>query len=148
MKAVVQRVKKASVKINGQTFSKIGQGYLVLLGIFQDDGEAEVKKLAQKIVNLRIMADEAGKMNLSIGEVNGEVLVVSQFTLCADLNYGRRPSFIKAKQPKEAEKLYRLFVEQIKKSSIEVASGKFGQYMEVELTNDGPVTIIVDSKEI
>lgn len=148
MIAVVQRVRKAAVKIEGDTYSQISLGYLILLGIFGQDGEEEVKKLSEKIINLRIMADDQGKMNLSLKQVKGEVLVVSQFTLCADLNYGRRPSFIRAKKPAEAEKLYNVFVDQIKKSGIVVKTGKFGQYMEVQLTNDGPVTIIIDSEQI
>lgn len=146
MIAVIQRVKKGSVTIEGKLFSSIEAGQVILLGIFQKDSEEDVKKMADKIVNLRIMSDENGKMNRSILDTKGEILLVSQFTLCADLTFGRRPSFIKAKEPGEAEKLYSLFIEKLKERGIDVKTGKFGNYMDVEIVNEGPVTIIVSSR--
>lgn len=148
MIALIQRVKKGKVTVNKKTVSEIGKGYVILLGIFEEDTEKEVLKLAEKISTLRIMADENDKMNLSIKDVKGEVLVVSQFTLAADLTYGRRPSFIKAKEPKEAEKLYELFVTELKNKGVAVKTGKFAEYMEVEILNDGPVTIICDTHSL
>ncbi|MBI2051888.1 D-tyrosyl-tRNA(Tyr) deacylase [Candidatus Roizmanbacteria bacterium] len=148
MIVLIQRVIQGKVLVQNNVFSKIGRGYVVLLGIFQEDTEQDVSKLAEKLSTLRIMADKEGKMNLSITDAKGEVLVVSQFTLCADLSQGRRPSFIKAKNPEEAEKLYELFVSKLKEKGISVKTGKFGQYMEVQILNDGPVTIIADSKTL
>lgn len=148
MIAVVQRVNKGKVSIDNKTFSEIGKGYIILLGILKEDTDKEVRKLVEKIVNLRIMSDNKGKMNLSISDVKGEILVVSQFTLASDLTFGRRPSFIKAKEPKEAERLYNLFVEKVKNKEVRVKTGKFGEYMQVEIQNDGPVTIILNTLEI
>ncbi len=148
MIALIQRVKRGKVTIEEKNHSEIGQGYVIFLGIYQEDTEKEVEKLAEKITNLRIMADEAGKMNRSILDVKGELLVVSQFTLTADLTFGRRPSFIKAKEPKEAEKLYDLFVEKLKNKGIGVKTGKFGEMMDIEILNSGPVTIIIDTKNL
>lgn len=148
MIAVVQRVKKGSVRINNRVFSQIRQGYVILVGVFENDSEDDVTKLTKKITHLRIMSDKQGKMNKSIIETGGEILLVSQFTLCADLTQGRRPSFIKAKNPQEAEKLYQLFIQKLQQNNIPVKTGRFGQYMTVEIVNDGPVTIIVDSKKI
>jgi len=146
MIALIQRVNKGVVNIHGKPYSSIGAGYVILLGIFEDDTEQDVNKLVDKIIGLRIMSDKEDKMNLSIMDVKGEILVVSQFTLCADVSGGRRPSFIKAKKPEEAEKLYKLFVEKLKQAGLNVKTGKFGEYMEVQIFNDGPVTIILNSK--
>lgn len=148
MVALIQRVSAGKVLIEDKVFSQIGKGYVILLGIFKEDTEEDVHKLSEKISTLRIMSDEDNKMNLSISDIKGELLVVSQFTLVADLTYGRRPSFIKAKKPEEAEKLYKLFVENLEGKGIPVKTGKFGAYMTIELSNDGPVTIIADSKEL
>ncbi len=146
MIAIIQRVKKGSVKIEDKIFSQINHGYVILLGIFEDDNEIDLVKLTEKITNLRIMSDEEGKMNKSIIKTKGEILLVSQFTLCADVSGGRRPSFIKAKKPDEAKKLYDFFVQKLQEKNIPVKTGRFGEYMEVQIVNDGPVTIIVDSK--
>ncbi len=148
MIALIQRVSKGAVVIKNKPFSEIKKGYIILLGIFADDDKDDVVKLVEKIVNLRIMSDEQGKMNRSILETKGEVLVVSQFTLSADLAGGRRPSFIKAMKPEEAEKLYELFVKKLLEKNLSVKTGKFGEYMEVQIINDGPVTIIADSKKL
>jgi D-tyrosyl-tRNA(Tyr) deacylase len=145
MLAVIQRVKKGLVKIENIVFSQINYGYIILLGIFEDDDESDIVKLVDKVIKLRVMADDQKKMNLSIIDMKGEILVVSQFTLCADLSGGRRPSFIKAKKPNEAEKLYELFIRKLQEKNILVKTGKFGEYMTVEIFNDGPVTIIIDS---
>ncbi|NIT03856.1 D-tyrosyl-tRNA(Tyr) deacylase [Candidatus Saccharibacteria bacterium] len=144
MRAVVQRVKKASILVEGKKIAEIGQGLLVLLGVVEGDAEEQVRKLAQKIADLRIIADEGGKMNLSVRDVKGEVLAVSQFTLLADTSRGHRPSFIKAAEPEKARRLYDLFVEELRKLEIPVKTGEFGEYMEVDLVNDGPVTIILE----
>ncbi len=148
MIAVVQRVTRGKVLVDDKVYSKIDKGYVILLGMFEDDDEQDVAKLTEKITTLRIMADSDGKMNLSIQDVKGEILAVSQFTLCADLSAGRRPSFIKAKNPEEAEKLYQLFVKKLEEKGLKVKTGKFGNYMEVQIFNDGPVTIIIDSKKL
>ena len=144
MIALIQRVKRGKVTVEEEIYSEIGQGYVIFLGIYQGDTEKEVEKLAEKITNLRIMSDTAGKMNLSILDVKGNILVVSQFTLTADLTFGRRPSFIKAARPDLAKKLYVLFVEELKRNGVEcVKTGLFGTYMHVHLINDGPVTIVI-----
>ncbi len=148
MIALIQRVSKGKVVIENQAHSEIHQGYIILLGICEGDDKEDLLKLVEKIVNLRIMSDKQGKMNQSILETKGEMLVVSQFTLCADITGGRRPSFIKAMKPDEAEKLYRLFIEKLQQHDIPVKTGKFGEYMEIQIFNDGPVTIIVDSKKL
>jgi D-tyrosyl-tRNA(Tyr) deacylase len=145
VRALVQRVKRAKVKIEGKIFGKIGQGLVVFLGIKDGDEDEVAKFLAEKIANLRIMADENEKMNLSIQDVKGEILVVSQFTLYADLSSSRRPSFIKAARPETAKQLYERFVEKLKEKGIPVKTGQFGEHMEVELINDGPVTIMIES---
>ena len=142
MIAVIQRVSFGSVTVNKENYSSINDGYVILLGICRDDAGYDVLKLAKKVIDLRIMADKNDKMNLSIKDINGEILVVSQFTLCANLS-GRRPSFIQAKEPIEAERLYNLFIEQIRKSGLTVKTGKFGARMQVSLTNDGPVTFVL-----
>lgn len=148
MIALIQRVTEAKVMVKDDIFSQINAGYIILLGIFEDDSEVDVKKLAEKVVNIRIMSDENDKMNRSIVDTKGEILLVSQFTLVADVSSGRRPSFIKAKKPEEAEQLYHQLINSLKSSGLIVKTGKFGNYMHVHLVNDGPVTIIVDSKKI
>lgn len=144
MRVVVQRVKYASCKIDGEIYSKINQGYLLLVGFTHTDTEKEVKYLAKKIAGLRIFEDENGKMNLSLKAVNGEILSISQFTLYADTKDGNRPAFIKAMNPKNANELYQMFNEELTQYDIKVHSGIFGADMKIELLNDGPVTIIYD----
>lgn len=149
MKAVIQRVKHASVTIDGIQVSAVNMGYLILLGVEQGDTKADADKLVKKIPVLRIFEDENEKMNLSCLDVDGEILVVSQFTLCADCSHGRRPSFTKSAPPAEAEMLYEYFVEELKKAGVKkVETGRFGADMKVDLLNDGPVTIILDSKDL
>lgn len=149
MKAVIQRVKHASVTIDGIQVSAVNMGYLILLGVEQGDTKANADKLVKKIPVLRIFEDENEKMNLSCLDVDGEILVVSQFTLCADCSHGRRPSFTKSAPPAEAEMLYEYFVEELKKAGVKkVETGRFGADMKVDLLNDGPVTIILDSKDL
>ena len=148
MRAVIQRVQEARVEVDGEVIGKIGQGFLVLLGVRKDDTEEDVRYLADKVTGLRIFEDEAGKMNLSISEVKGEILAVSQFTLYGDCRKGRRPSFDEAAPPDVAERLYELFVEEIRKSGIKVETGKFRALMDVHLINSGPVTILLDSKKL
>lgn len=149
MKAVLQRVTHASVTVEGQKIAGIGRGLLVLLGVSDGDSERDADVLAAKIANLRIFSDADDKMNLSLLTIGGEMLVVSQFTLCADCRKGRRPDFFGAAKPDEANRLYLYFCERIKKEGVErVATGEFGADMQVELNNDGPVTIILDSGEL
>lgn len=149
MKAVIQRVINSDVKINEKTAGKISKGFMILLGVMQGDTKADADKLIKKIPNLRIFEDENGKMNLSCLEVGGEMLVVSQFTLCADCSHGRRPSFIKSAPPEEANMLYEYFVEELRNAGVsKVETGEFGADMKVSLINDGPVTIILDSGEL
>ena len=148
MRALLQRVTHASVTVNGKIVGQIGPGLLVLLGIGQQDGEAQVKILTDKVVNLRIFEDDDGKMNHSILDIGGQVLVVSQFTLYADIRKGRRPSFIRAASPALAEPLVEHFKEAIAENDVIVAGGIFGANMQVSLINDGPVTIWIDSDEL
>lgn len=149
MKAVIQRVTHASVKVDGEAVGSCGQGFLILLGVMAGDDEKEADKLVNKTVNLRIFEDENGKMNLSSLDIGGEMLVVSQFTLCADCTHGRRPSFTPSAPPDEANRLYEYFVRRLKENGIShVETGVFGADMKVELLNDGPVTIILDSSEL
>jgi len=148
MRALLQRVSRASVTVNEQVVGQIGQGLLVLLGVGQDDSEVQVKTLADKIVHLRIFGDEEGKMNRSLLDIGGEVLVVSQFTLFADVRRGRRPGFTDAAPPSIAEPLVERFKAAIGAYGLTVADGVFGAYMEVELLNTGPVTIWMDSEEL
>ena len=148
MRALLQRVSRASVTVEGQIVGHIGQGLLVLLGVGQGDSEAQVKNLADKIVHLRIFGDEAGKMNRSLLDIGGEVLVVSQFTLYADTRRGRRPSFTDAAPPTLAEPLVEGFKDALASYGLTVASGVFGAYMTIELRNEGPVTIWLDSEEL
>ena len=149
MKAVLHRVTFAAVHVDGACVGEIGTGLLVLLGVADGDTEREAQVLADKIANLRIFSDEEGKMNLSLLTIGGEMLVVSQFTLCANCVKGRRPDFFGAAKPDEAERLYLYFCEKIKELGVEkVATGEFGADMQVSLLNDGPVTIILDSGEL
>lgn len=148
MRALVQRVSQASVTVDGKVVGQIGQGLLVFLGVGRDDSEVQVKTLADKIVYLRIFGDEEGKMNRSLLDIGGEVLVVSQFTLYADARRGRRPSFTNAAPPSIAEPLVEHFKDAIAAYGLTVADGVFGAYMEVELLNEGPVTIWLDSEAL
>ena len=148
MKAVVTRVKQASVTIDGAVSGKIGPGLLILLGVGPEDTEAHCKKLAEKILGLRIFTDEAGKMNRSLADIGGSVLVVSQFTLYGDCRKGRRPSFTGAAAPELADRLYELFLQQCRQLGFEPQHGQFGADMQVESVNDGPVTLILDTKEL
>ncbi len=148
MKAVIQRVSNAKVTVDGEVTGEIGLGFLVLLGVTEEDTEKETKLLAKKVSEIRIFTDENDKMNLSLDKVDGEVLVVSQFTLCADLSHGRRPSFIKSAKPDIANDLYEKFCEELRNLGVrKVATGIFGADMKVELLNDGPVTIIMNTDE-
>ncbi len=144
MRALIQRVTSASVKVEGKIVGKIGKGFLIFLGIYEEDTEEKIEKLTKKIVNLRIFNDENDKMNLSIKDVKGEILLISQFTLCADTRKGNRPSFIQAKEPTDANVIYEKTIESIKNENIVVEKGIFGADMKVELLNDGPVTILLD----
>ncbi len=148
MRALIQRVSRASITVDEKVVGEIGQGLLVFLGIGLEDTETTVKTLADKIIQLRIFPDEQGKMNLSLLDIQGQVLVVSQFTLHADVSRGRRPSFTKAAPPSIAIPLYELFKETCKQYALTVESGVFGAYMQVELCNDGPVTIWMDSEAL
>ena len=144
MRALIQRVTSASVKVDGEIVGKIGKGFLIFLGVYEEDTEEKIEKLTKKIVNLRIFNDENDKMNLSIKEVKGEILLISQFTLCADTRKGNRPSFVSAKNPKDANVIYERTIESIRNEGIIVEKGIFGADMKVELLNDGPVTILLD----
>lgn len=144
MKALIQRVKRASVTIDGELYSKIGAGMLVLLGVEKGDTKENADKLVQKLVNLRIYEDENEKMNRSLLDVKGEMLIVSQFTLCGDCKKGTRPSFDKSAPPEAAKDLYEYFISQIKSLNIQCATGQFGAMMDVELINDGPVTFMIE----
>lgn len=148
MKFVIQRVTKASVTIDGNVSGKIENGFMVLIGVCEEDTKEIADKLVKKLIGLRIFADSEGKTNLSIKDVNGQLLLVSQFTLYADCKKGNRPSFIKAGSPEHAEKIYDYIVELCKNEIEVVETGEFGADMKVELTNDGPFTIILDSVEI
>lgn len=147
MRLVIQRVKKAEVLVSGQQVGKIGQGLFILMGIGQEDKLGYADILAEKVVNLRIMSDHEDKMNLSIKDVGGEVLVVSQFTLYADTTNGCRPSFIRAAKPEVAKEIYKKFVEKIEEQGVKVSTGSFGSYMEIENIADGPATIILEYPE-
>lgn len=144
MRALLQRVQTASVEIDGEIAGKIGPGLLVLLGIRADDTEAEADYLADKCLGLRIFGDKDGKFNLSVSDVTGDILVVSQFTLYADTRRGRRPSFTQAAPPELAERLYERFVRRVRSSGLKTETGEFGAMMNVSLVNDGPVTVMVE----
>lgn len=146
MRLVVQRVNKASVKVDGETVGEIEKGLFVLLGVGEGDTKDLAANLAAQISKLRIMADEQGKMNLSVKDVGASVLVVSQFTLYADTSKGNRPSFIKAADPKLAKELYKYFVDCLEKEGVTVAAGSFGEYMTIDAELDDPVTIILEEK--
>ena len=148
MRAVLQRVSRASVTIGGEVHGAIERGLLILLGVCEGDGEAEVDYLADKCVGLRIFTDENDKMNLSVGDVGGGLLIVSQFTLYGDCKKGKRPSFIRAARPETAIPLYERFIERCRASGLPVETGEFGADMQVELLNDGPVTILMDTEEM
>ena len=148
MRAVVQRVSSAAVEINGERVAKIGPGLLILIGATHGDNETDVKLLASKVVNLRIFADDAGKMNLSALELRRDVIVVSQFTLYGDIRKGRRPSFIDAAAPDQASPLVDLFATELRAFGLRVGTGRFGAEMAVSLVNDGPVTIWIDTAEL
>lgn len=148
MRAVVQRVSRAKVTINGWVSGEIGLGLLVLLGVGSDDGEVDVDYLAQKIAGLRIFEDAEGKMNRSVIDVGGSVLTVSQFTLYGDVRRGKRPSFDDAAPPEQARSLYELFVARIQAVGLRCETGRFQEMMQVELVNEGPVTILLDSKKV
>lgn len=145
MRLVVQRVKNASVTIDNKLFSSIKQGYLVLFGAEKDDTKEQADWLANKISLLRCFSDEQGKMNLSIKDINGEMLIVSQFTLCANVKKGTRLGFDNAMKPDEANKMYEYFIKKVKEQDISVKTGVFGAHMEIELLNDGPVTFVFDA---
>jgi len=147
VKALIQRVSKASVSIDGEEVGRIGRGLVVFLGVADGDTQKDAQYLMQKIINLRIFADAEEKFNLSALDINGELLLVSQFTLLADTRKGRRPSFIGAAPPDQAEAMFDYFVELARDSSLKVATGRFQQYMQVEIHNDGPVTVMLDSRD-
>ncbi len=148
MRAVIQRVSRASVTVGGEVVGRIHAGLLVLLGVAEHDTQDDVIYLAAKIVGLRIFPDDEGKMNRSLLEVGGRMLVVSQFTLLGDCRKGRRPSFIEAARPEQAVELYRGFVAEAKGQGAQVETGRFQEHMDVELVNDGPVTLILDTREM
>ncbi|RLJ70585.1 D-tyrosyl-tRNA(Tyr) deacylase [Hydrogenivirga caldilitoris] len=148
MKAVVQRVEESFVKVNDRVVGRIGKGLNILLGVKKGDSEEDIEKLVRKIVNLRIFEDESGKFQHSLLDIGGEALVVSQFTLYANVKKGRRPSFELAEEPARAEELYNRFVERLRREGVRVETGIFGAMMDVFIRNWGPVTIIVDSEEI
>ena len=144
MKLVVQRVSNAKVEVEGRVTGEIGQGFLVLLGVTHEDTKQNADFLVQKLVNLRVFTDENYKMNLSIKDIKGELLIVSQFTLYANCQKGNRPSFVEAAKPEQAEELYDYFVEKCRQEGINVQTGEFGAHMQVSLLNNGPVTIILE----
>jgi D-tyrosyl-tRNA(Tyr) deacylase len=148
MRAVVQRVSRAEVRVEGAVTGRIARGFMVLLGAADDDRDEDVAWMAEKIAGLRVFPDEDGQMNKALAEVGGAVLVVSQFTLLGDCRKGRRPSFVKAAQPELAEPLYEKLVAQLRAVGLPVETGKFRAMMDVELVNDGPVTLLLDSKRV
>ena len=148
MKAVIQRVTRASVTVDGELISSIGSGLMILLGVAQGDTQRDAEVLADKIANLRIFTDSQDKMNLSLSDVGGTVIVVSNFTLYADCSHGRRPSFINAARPDVSEPLYEFFCDEMRKNGVDVQTGVFGADMQVNLCNDGPVTLVLDSEDL
>ncbi len=147
MRAVVQRTARAAVRFEGSTIGEIGAGLLVLLSVGRDDGDAVAIRLAGRVATLRVFADDTGRMNLDVTQAGGSVLVVSQFTLHADTSRGHRPSFIRAGEPAEAERLLGVFVAALRQREVRVHTGRFGAHMDVELVNDGPVTLVLSSGE-
>lgn len=148
MRVVLQRVSRASVSVDGEVIGQIEAGFVALVGIEQDDAEAQVDTVAAKVIGLRVFDDAAGKFNLALADVSGAVLVISQFTLIADLRKGRRPAFTRAARPELAAPLVERFAEQLRAADVDVAGGRFGEHMLVELINDGPVTIVIDSADL
>lgn len=147
MKAVIQRVKHASVAVDGKTVGAVGEGYMILVGVSEGDTNADAEILARKTANLRVFTDENDKMNRSVLDIDGEILAISQFTLCADVKKGNRPSFTGAASPCEAERLYNLYCAELLKNGVKkVDKGVFGAHMQVELCNNGPVTILYDTE--
>ena len=147
MKALLQRVTGASVSVGGEVVGSIGRGLLIFVGVASGDTEKDVRQLVQKITHLRIFADAEGKFDLSVLDTRGELLVVSQFTLLADTRKGRRPSFVEAAPPAQAKQLFEQFVKATSATGLKVATGRFQEYMQVEISNDGPVTLLLDSRE-
>ena len=147
MKALLQRVDKACVRVDNDVVGEIGRGLVVLIGVAKNDTENDINFIADKIVNLRIFSDENGKFNLSSLEIHGELLIISQFTLIADTRKGRRPNFMEAASPEQAEELFSKFIDKICSYGLKVETGRFQQHMLVEIHNNGPVTIMLDSKE-
>ena len=148
MKAVIQRVKHSSVTVDGELISKINNGFMILLGVMDGDTEEDANKLVKKIPNLRIFEDENEKLNLSLMDIKGEILSISQFTLYANCKKGRRPSFLDAAKPEISKPLYEYFNKELENAGVHIETGIFGAMMKVSLINDGPTTIILDSKEI
>jgi D-tyrosyl-tRNA(Tyr) deacylase len=148
MRAVVQRVKRGAVRVDGEVVGAIDRGHVVLLGVEQGDADGDVRWMAEKVAALRVFEDEAGKMNLSVGDAGGAVLVVSQFTLLGDARKGNRPSFVAAAAPELANTLYERVCDAIASRGVPVAKGVFRAHMEVEIVNDGPVTILLDSRKL
>jgi len=148
MRAVVQRVKEARVEVNGNVVGSIGQGLLVFLGVEKNDGDEDISYIVDKLLHLRIFEDDQGKMNRSVLDIGGEILIVSQFTLFGDCRKGRRPSFADAAPPEQAEVLYEECIKRLRTAGITVATGKFREMMKVFILNDGPVTILLDSKKL
>lgn len=148
MRAVIQRVREAEAEVGGEVVGKIGAGLLVLIGVGKDDVERDLEYVADKVLGLRVFEDDLGKMNLSIMDVKGEILAVSQFSLYGDCRKGRRPSFDESASPDIAEKLYNLFIEKIKDRGVRVETGRFRAIMDVHLINSGPVTILLDSRKV
>jgi len=146
MRAVVQRVSRAGVRVADRPVASIGRGLLVLLGVARGDTPDDAEYLARRVVGLRVFEDDAGKMNLAVKDVGGEVLLVSQFTLCANTRKGNRPSFVDAAAPEEAQPLIARFVEMVRGAGLECPEGEFGAHMAIDLVNDGPVTIVFDTK--
>lgn len=147
MRAVVQRVKSASCKVDNEIVGKIDKGLLLFLGVGEGDEEKDLKYLVDKVLGLRIFSDENGKMNLSLEDVKGEILIISQFTLYGDVRKGKRPSFTRSAAPELGEKFYEMFIEMVNSRGIQAQTGVYGADMDIELINDGPVTILVDSEK-
>ncbi|GFN36316.1 D-aminoacyl-tRNA deacylase [Tepidimicrobium xylanilyticum] len=148
MRAVVQRVAEANVKVKGNVVGEISKGLLVFLGVGEDDSEKDLEYMVDKVLGLRIFEDENNKMNLSVMDIGGELLVVSQFTLYGDVRKGKRPSFTSSAYPELAEEIYEQFIEKCREKGIRTEKGVFGAHMEVSILNDGPVTILIDSKKV